>query len=221
LFLDEIGDMPWPFQAKLLRVLQEREVRPVGSTEAVPIDVRVVSATHQNLPAAIDGKTFRDDLYYRLNVVSLELPPLARRREDIPLLARHFLEVFRSRMSSGGTDVRGFSAEAMEALIVAGWPGNIRQLRNVVEQCAVLSTKPLIPVSLVERALQTKANAFLTFAQAHEHFERDYLKRLLTATRGNVAKAARLAKRNRSQFYRLLNKHELDPESFRGCLEGG
>jgi two-component system response regulator GlrR len=154
LFLDEIGDMPLPFQAKLLRMLQEREIRPVGSTDALAVDIRVISATHQNLENAIADKTFRDDLYYRLNVVTLEIPPLDKRREDIPLLAEYFLHRARDRSSNAAVEVSGFSRQAMEMMMSASWPGNIRQLQNLVDQCVVLTTSPLIPASLVDRALR-------------------------------------------------------------------
>ena len=215
MFLDEIGDMPLPFQAKLLRMLQEKEIRPVGSTQAISVDVRMISATHQNLETAIAEKTFREDLYYRLNVVTLEIPSLARRREDIPLLAEHFLVSARADTHNAAVEVTGFSKEAMELLMAAAWPGNVRQLRNVVEQCVVLATAPLIPVSLVDRALRRKEKAFLPFAAARDRFEFDYLARLLEMTEGNIAQAARLAGRNRSEFYKLLHKHKLEPELFR------
>lgn len=212
LFLDEIGDMPLAFQAKLLRVLQDKEVRPVGSTQAVPVDVRIVSATHRDLEQAVAAQTFREDLYYRLNVVMLELPPLRDRREDIPLLVNHFLEEERSHT---GRRVRGFAPEAIEMLVAAPWPGNVRQLRNVVEQCVVLSTGPIIAATLVKKALRDKADELIPLAAARDRFERDYLVRLLQITDGNVTQAARLAQRNRTEFYKLLRRHHLEPELFR------
>jgi two-component system, NtrC family, response regulator GlrR len=215
LFLDEIGDMPLSFQSKLLRMLQEKEVRPVGSTEAVPVDVRSISATHRNLETAIAENIFREDLYYRLNVVSLEIPSLAQRREDIPLLAEHFLAQAKAESPNTLVEVTGLSKEAMELLMSAAWPGNVRQLRNVVEQCVVLTTAPLISSSLVERALRQNDKAFLPFAEARDRFEFNYLARLLEMTEGNVAQAARLAGRNRSEFYKLLRKHKLEPGLFR------
>jgi two-component system response regulator GlrR len=216
LLFDEIGDMPMQFQAKLLRTLQEREVRPVGSSESTPVDVRVISATHQDLDAAVRERRFREDLYYRLNVVRLEIPSLAQRREDIPLLASHFLSSIHSRLAEVVVEVSGFSHEAMELLVSAPWPGNVRQLRNVVEQCVVLATTPLIPAGLVQNALRSKPREFLPFARARDNFEFDYLVNLLQMTHGNVAQAARLAERNRSEFYKLLRKHQLDPQAFRG-----
>jgi two-component system, NtrC family, response regulator GlrR len=212
LFLDEIGDMPPALQVKLLRVLQERSVRPVGATQSVPVDLRVLSATHRDLDAAMALGQFREDLYYRLNVVSLRLPTLAERREDIPLLANHFVARLALKY---GKKLAGFAPEAMKALATASWPGNVRQLHNVVEQCCALTATPLIPLSLVQRALRVPSVEVLTMAQARDRFERDYLVGLLKLTDGNVADAARLADRNRTEFYRLLQKHGLTPGQFR------
>ena len=213
LFLDEIGDMPVALQVKLLRVLQERLVRPVGASHAVPVDVRILSATHRDLDLAIIDGSFRKDLYYRLNVVSLSLPTLAERREDIPLLASHFL----SRLAlKYGRKVNGFAPDAMKALTTASWPGNVRQLHNVVEQVTALATTPLVPLALVQRALRVPSMEVLSYTEARTRFERDYLVGLLKITDGNVADAARLADRNRTEFYRLMQKHGLTPGLFRG-----
>jgi two-component system response regulator GlrR len=213
LFLDEIGDMPVALQVKLLRVLQERVVRPVGASHAVPIDVRILSATHRDLDLAIIDGSFRKDLYYRLNVVALALPTLSERREDIPLLATHFL----SRLAlKYGRKVNGFAPDAMKALTTASWPGNVRQLHNVVEQVTALATTPLVPLALVQRALRIPSMEVLSYTEARTRFERDYLVGLLKITDGNVADAARLADRNRTEFYRLMQKHGLTPGLFRG-----
>ena len=212
LFLDEIGDMPLNFQIKLLRVLQEKEVRPVGSTQAFSIDVRIIAATHKNLQQAIIEGTFREDLYYRLNVVELELPPLAARPEDIPLLAQHFLK---ECLAKTNIIIKGFAQEAMELLISAPWPGNIRQLKNVVEQSVALCSEPLIGEHLVKKALRNKTQQLPSFQEARDKFERDYLATLLKITAGNVSQAARIAQRNRTEFYKLLNRHHLSAEAFR------
>jgi two-component system, NtrC family, response regulator GlrR len=212
LFLDEIGDMPLTFQAKLLRALQERVVRSVGATEDFPVDVRLISATHQNLELAMGERRFREDLYYRLNVVTLELPPLSARREDIPLLAAHFISHLSRRY---GPRVKGFSPEAMESLMRYHWPGNIRQLYNVVEQTVALSTTPLIPVTLAERALREPPGELPSLVEMRQRAERDYITQLLQLTGGNVTKAARLAQRNRTEFYKLLNRYHLDPALFK------
>jgi len=211
LLLDEIGDMPPALQVKLLRVLQERAVRPVGSSQSHAVDVRIISATHRDLEAAMAAGQFREDLYYRLNVVTLTLPTLAERREDIPLLANHFLDKLATKY---GRRLSGFAPEALKALIAAPWPGNVRQLYNVVEQVCALATTPLVPLALVQRALRVPSVQVLTYAEAKRRFERDYLVGLLKLTDGNVADAARLADRNRTEFYRLLQKHELTPGHF-------
>jgi len=216
LLLDEIGDMPLSFQVKLLRTLQERVIRPVGSTKSIPVDVRIISATHQDLELALEEKTFREDLYYRLNVVTLELPALTERREDIPLLANHFLHGFPDAKKRG---VTGFSPDAMEELLTAPWPGNVRQLYNAVEHSVALSTTPLIPVSLVQRALRIESGDIASFAEARSQFEREYLTKVLQMTNGNVAKAARIAKRNRTEFYKLLHKHHLSPPEFKAAQQ--
>lgn len=212
LFLDEIGDMPPALQVKLLRVLQERQVRPVGATQSVPVDLRILAATHRDLDAAMAQGQFREDLYYRLAVVTLRLPTLAERREDIPLLAGHFMAQLARKY---GKKLNGFAPDALKALATAPWPGNVRQLHNVVEQVCALATTPLVPLSLVQRALRVPSVEVLSFAAARERFERDYLVGLLKLTDGNVADAARLAERNRTEFYRLLQKHGLTPGQFR------
>ncbi len=216
LFLDEIGDMPLPLQVKLLRVLEERQVRPVGATRSVAIDVRIISATHRDLDIARAENRFRDDLYYRLNVISLALPPLSERREDIPLLASHFLHRLAKRYRR---PVNSFAPDAMDLLVAAPWPGNVRQLLNVVEQAVALSTTAIVPTALVQRAIQSDFTPIESFEDARRHFERDYLIRLLRLTEGNVSHAARLAKRNRTEFYRLLSRHQLEPAAFKPLVD--
>ena len=212
LLLDEIGDMPPALQIKLLRVLQERVVRPLGSSQSIPVDVRIISATHRDLDLAMAQGQFRADLYYRLNVVTLNLPPLAERREDIPLLANHSLLKLAKKYSKR---LSGFAPEALKALTTAAWPGNVRQLHNVVEQVCALSATPLIALALVQRALRSPSVEVLSLAEARQRFERDYLVGLLKLTDGNVADAARLADRNRTEFYRLMQKHGLTPGHFK------
>ncbi|MEZ5447348.1 MAG: sigma 54-interacting transcriptional regulator [Gammaproteobacteria bacterium] len=212
IFLDEIGDMALPLQVKLLRVLQEREVRPVGGARTLPIDVRVISATHRDLDAEAAADRFREDLYYRINVVNLRLPPLADRREDIPLLAGHFLAALSAKYRK---KVNGFASDAIDALLCAAWPGNVRQLFNTVEKCVALSTTPIIPLALVERALDRGGEDMSSFDEARRAFERDYLLQLLKMTEGNVTQAARIAKRNRSDFYSLLHRHQIEPALFK------
>ncbi len=212
LLLDEIGDMPLPLQVKLLRVLQEGEVRPVGSTQAIPVDVRVISATHRDLDAQKASGQFREDLYYRLNVVSLGLPSLADRREDIPVLAAHFLRKLAERYRKPAPTL---APDAMALLVAAPWHGNVRQLMNLLEQALALTTTTMIPAMLVQNALKEDAAVLVPFEEARKSFERDYLVRLLKITGGNVTQAAQLAKRNRTEFYKLLQRHRLEPAMFK------
>ena len=212
LFLDEIGDMPLQLQVKLLRVLQEKQVRPVGSATPVPVDVRIISATHRNLEEAIEYKLFREDLYYRLNVVSLELPPLHERKEDIPLLAEYFVQIL-----SGDSEktVKRITPEAMRILVDAAWPGNIRQLYNVVENAFALATSSFITEDLLHDAIKQHQKKIVPLSEARRQFEQQYLIKLLQTTQGNVSQAARIANRNRSDFYKLLNRHHIIPALFK------
>ncbi|BCO07709.1 transcriptional regulator [Desulfolithobacter dissulfuricans] len=212
LFLDEIGDMPLHLQVKLLRVLQERQVRPVGSTQPVPVDVRIISATHRNLEEAIEKKQFREDLFYRLNVVGLELPPLHERKEDIPVLAEYFIDQL---SKNGEKKVKGFTPDAMQTLLDAAWPGNVRQLYNVIEHAVALATSPLISEDLLHDAIKQHQKKILPLAEARRRFEQQYLVQLLQTTRGNVSQAARIARRNRTDFYKLLNRHHIVPSLFK------
>lgn len=212
LFLDEIGDMPLSLQAKLLRVLQDSAVRPVGSTQTVNVDVRIISATHRNLDQMRADRTFREDLFYRLNVVALKLPSLAERREDIPLLAAHFLRKIATRYRK---PVPTLAPDALAAIVNSPWPGNVRQLENLLEQAVALSTTHVIPLSLIRHSLDDSAAPLVSFESARKTFERDYLVRILKLTAGNAAQAAQMAGRNRTEFYKLLQRHSLEPGMFK------
>jgi two-component system response regulator GlrR len=212
LMLDEIGDMPLRLQVKLLRVLQEHQVRPVGSTRAIDIDVRVISATHRDLQVLMSQGSFREDLYYRLNVVNIRLPTLDERREDIPLLVAHFLQLIAREADQ---ERKVYAPEAVEMLVTADWPGNIRQLYNVVRQNVALSRSPVISGELVRQSLGEHAGKLASFTDARDEFTRNYLSQILQITMGNVSQAARLAKRNRTDFYKLLARHELNPDAFK------
>ena len=212
LLLDEIGDMPMRLQVKLLRVLQEQQVRPVGSTDAISVDARVISATHQDLNDLMVKGAFREDLYYRLNVVHIRLPALRERREDVPLLVEHFLQQVAAET---GVQRKVYAPEAVELLVANNWPGNIRQLYNVVRQNVALSPTRILSSEQVRSALGEQANALPSFTQARDEFTRNYLSQLLQITGGNVSQAARLAKRNRTDFYKLLGRHQLNPEHFK------
>ncbi|SIS81908.1 sigma 54-interacting transcriptional regulator [Neptunomonas antarctica] len=212
LFLDEIGDMPQPLQVKLLRVLQERVIRPVGSVENIAINVRIISATHRNLDQAMQSENFREDLYYRLNVVNIELPPLRDRPEDIPVLARHFLA---KATKQHNRKVRNISPGALHLLAQAAWPGNVRQLQNVMEKVVALSASPVISEGLVANALSNQDLIIPSFNEARANFEKRYLIKLMQVTEGNVTHASRIAQRNRTDFYKLLNRHSIEAAAFK------
>lgn len=215
ILLDEIGDMPASLQVKLLRVLQEREVHPVGGSMPIPMDVRIISATHRNLAQARSDGGFRDDLYYRLNVVGLELPSLSERREDIPLLANHFLQNLAEQHKQ---TPKVYAPEAMELLVTADWPGNIRQLSNVIEQNVALTRTQVIPAEQVRKSIQSdhgNGAGLPPLREARDAFVRSYLTQLLQMTGGNVSRSARLAERNRTEFYKLLSRHGVDPAGYK------
>ena len=212
LFLDEIGDMPTPLQVKLLRALQEQVIRPVGSSKQIPVDVRIISATHKNLSTEMSEGNFREDLYYRLNVVNLTLPTLRERSEDIPLLARYLLKKSAERHE---VRVSRFSDDAMQLLTTELWPGNVRQLVNVVEQCVALTQTSVIAVHLVEQALSSSEQKWPTLTEARDAFEQSYLLKLLKMTDGNVTRAAEIAGRNRTDLHKLMKKHDLHSTDFK------
>jgi two-component system response regulator GlrR len=212
LLLDEIGDMPMRLQVKLLRLVQENLIRPIGSNQGIGIDVRVISATRADLQQLMASSQFREDLYYRLNVVHIEMPPLNRRREDIPVLVAHFLALI--ARESGTRKI--YAPEAVELLATSDWPGNVRQLQNVVRQNVAISQTPIIPVELVQQSLGGTQGKLPSFDEARDEFTRSYLSQILQITGGNVSQAARLAKRNRTDFYKLLGRHQLAPEDFKG-----
>jgi two-component system response regulator GlrR len=216
LFLDEIGDMPLALQVKLLRVIETREVRPIGATRSTPFDVRIISATHRDLAREKDNGTFREDLYYRLNVVTLKLPALDERPEDIAMLAEHFLNRLAPRY---GRDKAAFAPEALELLVKAKWPGNVRQLYNVVEQSIALCPTEIIPRTFVEQAIQVEMHEMTSFEDARKRFERDYLTRILKLTKGSVTQAAKLARRNRTEFYKLLQRHGIEAALFKSDVK--
>jgi len=212
LFLDEIGDMPHGLQVKLLRVLQDLEVRPVGATKSIAVNVRIISATHHDLDVLVKDGDFREDLYYRLNVVPLHMPSLTARREDIPLLLDHFLN---KQAERSGERRKRFDQTALDYLTAAAWPGNVRQLVNAVELCVALSKGEVIPLALAQRALRGESGRIQTLKDAREEFEKRYLINVMHVAHGNVATAARIAGRNRTEFYKLLEFHGIAAAEFR------
>ncbi len=238
LFLDEIGDVPLPVQSRMLRALQEREVRAVGANGSRKVDVRVLAATHVDLDAAVESKQFRADLYYRLNVVSVYVPPLRERMEDIPVLAAHFVEKHSEQL---GRPIPRLTADAIRTLSDYDWPGNVRELENAIQHALALVPGDVVSAEALPHRIEahgletatsvappiTKASGSsgvdwadeLAFndarKRAQREFEHAYLSRLLERTSGNVSEAARVAGLDRSNLRRVLSRHDIDPERYR------
>ncbi|MEK7396119.1 MAG: sigma-54-dependent Fis family transcriptional regulator [Candidatus Poribacteria bacterium] len=231
IFFDEIGDMPLNLQGKLLRVLEEHIIRPLGSSQNIPIDVRVITATNRNLEDLVAEGKFRQDLYYRLNVFELELPPLRKRKEDIPLLIRHFIKQFNEDFNKQIVDIED---EALDFLCNYDYPGNIRELQNIIESAMILSEGNIITIFNIPKKVRLSMTSDKNIIIGKEHtyipkngeelkaakdeaqqkVERLFLKELLTRTRGNVSEAARQADMNRSWLAQLVSKHGLGLDLF-------
>ena len=216
LFLDEIAELPTSLQVKFLRVLQEREFHPLGAGSPTKVDIRLVAATNQDLVAAVADGKFREDLYYRIHVVPVTLPPLRERPEDIALLAQHFLQQFSTALDKS---IQGFAPETIQELMLYSWPGNVRELANVVERAVVLTTENVITPDLLilgkKAVSQPSPQTALTLKEARDQFEKAYLVQMLTTVKGNVSRAAERSGKDRAEFYKLLRKHTLDPWAFK------
>jgi two-component system response regulator AtoC len=227
IFLDEVGELPLPAQVKLNRVLQEKEIRRVGETQAVPVDVRVVAATHRDLREEVRAGRFREDLFYRLNVFAVTLPPLRERPEDVPLLAAHFLEKHANALRR---TLSGFAPDALARLAAHAWPGNVRELENVVERAvavaggarveaadlpAEVGAAPGAPAPPAPQAALAALPYKDAVAGARDRVTREYLVALLAEFGGNVTRAAERAGLERESLHRLLRKHGLRSEDFK------
>lgn len=218
LFLDEIDCLPVFAQVKLLRFLQEKEYRPLGSARMRRANVRVIAASNLDLEEAVDTGKVRQDLFYRLNIISLTLPPLRDRREDIPLLARHFLEKYSREFDSGLTD---FSQDALDLLMVYSWPGNVRELEHAVERAVVLCNSDVIQAGdlVLSNTQPDGRRESLREAKAREiaRFEKSYIQGVLSACRGNITRAAQVSQKNRRAFWQLIQKHRIDVSRFKSA----
>ncbi len=212
LFLDEIGDMPLSLQSKILRVLQDRQVSPLGSKKPVEVDVRIIVATNKDLLKEVEKKHFRQDLFYRVHVIPVKLPPLREKKEDIPYLVEYFLEKFSARMNKS---VRGISPQAMQKLMLYDWPGNVRELENTLEFAMAMTQSNIISDDLILQTDMHSPDTLKPFKEAKSEFERKYLLDLLKLTQGNVSKASDLAGKYRADFYQLLKKYDLKPEEYK------
>jgi DNA-binding NtrC family response regulator len=225
LLLDEIGDMPMPLQTKLLRVLQEKQITPIGSSTTININTRVIAATHRDILDEAKSKRFREDLYYRLSVVVIRIPPLRHRTEDIPILTNHFLEQFNQRFEK---EVRPPKNTLMARLMAYDWPGNVRELQNAIERAVVLSTDGELNIDDMFQHLSLKSSTYggddsglsasvfsMPLTEAKQAFEKTYLEHLLKLSGGNISEAARISGRYRADIYRLMNRYGFDKGQFR------
>jgi two-component system response regulator GlrR len=212
IFLDEIGDMSLSIQAKFLRVLQEKQFHPIGSEKPVEVNVRVIVATNKDLEAELKDGRFREDLFYRIHVIPIYLPPLREREEDIPILVEYFLKSFSQEMGKG---VKRLTPAAMQKLMLYDWPGNVRELKNTIEYAVAMTQEEAITEDLILPAKGILQEPLIHLKEARENFERGYIIRLLELTKGNVSKASNLAGKYRADFYNLLKKYNLRPENFK------
>jgi len=211
LFLDEIGDMSLKTQAKVLRVLEEQRFAPVGSNQMIEVDVRVIAATNQNLEQKIEEGTFREDLFFRLNVIPFEVPPLRQRREDVPLLVDYFMEYFSRRY---GREPKAVESDALDYLKNYAWPGNVRELKNIVERLVIMLPREEIrlidlPISLLKAGVDEGDTGRANWQRAREEFERDFLLKSLQENDGNISKTAAAIGMERSHLYRKLKNFNL------------
>ncbi|MBI5043105.1 MAG: sigma-54-dependent Fis family transcriptional regulator [Nitrospirae bacterium] len=207
IFLDEIGDMSPNLQAKLLRVIENKEIRPVGGNEFKKVDTRIIAATHKNLESEVKKRRFREDLYYRLNVIPIKIPSLAERKEDIPLLTEHFLKKYSQEMNTG---IRGINKEALDILIKHNWTGNVRELENIIERSVALSRHFIIqPTDLPDYFRKNEANILKNAVDKKmrlNEFEDFYIKRILQEVKGDKNKAAAILGINKRTLYRKIGK---------------
>lgn len=215
IFLDEIADMPLSLQSKILRVLQEMQFYPVGSKEPIKVDVRVIVATNKDLKKEIKEGRFREDLFYRIHVIPIHLPPIRERKEDIPPLVEHFLKKFNKKM---GKNVKGLSPLAMQRLMIHDWPGNVRELENTIEFAMAMTQQNVITDDLILQTGGRPTEQIKSLREAKAAFEKSYLIYLLEVTKGNVSKASELAGKYRADFYGLLKKYKLTPDSYKKNL---
>ena len=212
-FFDEISEIPLSVQVKLLRVIQENEFYPIGGREKVFLNVRMIAATNTDISEEVKKGNFREDLYYRIHVIPIKLPPLRERKESIPLLAHHFLNEFKIQMDK---PVKKFSSMAMEKLLKSSWPGNIRELKNVIEYSVAMSESDIISQDLIVlNEAEHSLHEVKSLKDAKLDFERDYLVELLEFTQGNISRAAKLAGKYRADFYTLMKRCGLQADDFR------
>ena len=213
IFLDEISEIPLAMQGKLLKALEEKEFYPLGAHKTVKVDIRIVSASNKDIEQEVKQGNFRSDLFYRVHVIPIKLPPLRERTEDIPLLTEHFLDKVAGKLKR---HVKSLSPPAMQKLMIYTWPGNVRELENIIECAVVMSTEDVISEEMIILPGQEMGeHSFKPFKESKQNFERHYLVQLMKISRGNVSQASRLAGKYRADLYELLEKYGINPLDFR------
>jgi two-component system response regulator GlrR len=212
IFLDEISEMPLFMQAKLLRVLEEKEFYPLGGEKPIKVDTRLIAASNKKMKEEVKRGRFREDLFYRIYVIPIELPPLREKKGDIPLLAEHCL---RKITKVNKKAIKGFSRGVLQKLMLYSWPGNVRELENTIECAVAMATRDVITEDLILPTQTTEGDSLRPLSEAKKGFERNYVIQLMELTRGNISRAAKLAGKYRADFYDLLKKYDLNPQDFR------
>jgi len=212
ILLDEISELPEAMQAKLLRVLQEKRFYPLGSEKEIKVDIRILAATNKDLELEVKAGRFREDLFYRIHVIPLYLPPLRERKEDIPLLVDHFMKKISNATKK---DIKGVSNQAFKKLMSYDWPGNVRELENIIEYAAVMTPSDIISEDFILQTKTVEDEKIKPLKEAKNIFEKDYISKVLSLTGGNVSQASKLAGKYRADFYVLLKKHNLTAQDFK------
>ena len=213
IFLDEISEIPLAMQGKLLKAIEEREFYPLGAQKNVKVDIRIISASNKDIEAEVEKGNFRSDLFYRIHVFPIKMPPLRDRKEDIPLLTEHFIENIAKKMNK---NIKAITPQALQRLMIYFWPGNVRELENIIECAAVMARDDVITDDLIILPTQKMdESAFRSFKESKQDFERSYLIELMKISRGNVSQAAKLAGKYRADLYALLEKYNVNPLDFR------
>ncbi|MEN6331827.1 MAG: sigma-54 dependent transcriptional regulator [Smithella sp.] len=213
IFLDEISEIPLSMQGKLLKAIEEKEFYPLGAQKPVKVDIRIVSASNKEIEKEVEKGIFRSDLFYRIHVIPIRIPPLRERKEDIPLLVEYFLGKCAAKMNK---QIKSITPQALKKIMVYSWPGNVRELENVIECAAVMARDDVINEDmLVITNSKMDENAFLSFKESKNDFERNYLVELMKISKGNVSQAAKMAGKYRADLYAMLEKHKLNPLDFR------
>lgn len=213
IFLDEISEIPIAMQAKLLKALEEKEFYPLGAQKTIKVDLRIISASNKDIELEVEKGNFRSDLFYRIHVFPIKIPPLRERKEDLPLLVEHFIENIAKKINK---DIKAITPQALQKIMLYFWPGNVRELENIIECAAVMARDDVISEDLIVLPTQKMdESAFRSFKESKQDFERSYLIELMKISRGNVSQAAKLAGKYRADLYALLEKYNLNPLDFR------